>query len=122
LKTKFSIFNEAYDEDNYYYLIKEKKLIIADVGCYSKSDRTFDIRFNDLAINKRLQEVLFTYFEGDYLFFAKKLSHFDNKKSVKLATKNPMLRILVQDPDLFVDVLEIFSPDDIRVIAKKYNI
>ena len=110
------------EEDHYYYTIKEGIFLVCDLDCCAKSERTFDIRFDDFATNKKLQEVLFSKYQSDRIFFAEKLSYYDKKKSNKLLDKNPKLRILVQDTDLFVDVLEVFHPDDFRVKVKKYNI
>lgn len=117
-------FYEHSNKDFFYYIIVENKFLICDFDCCSKSERTFDIRFDDLVINKELQEILFSNwtYDGDRLNFAKSISSFDKNKINKLITKNPKLRILVQNPDLFIDVLGVFNPDDIRVKIKKYNL
>lgn len=123
---KFDKFFESYDKNNdYYYIIKDEKFLICDIGACSKSDRTFDMKFYDLVENKKLIEVLFPKYNMENINledFASHLVRFDHDKFIKLTTKNPKLRLLIQDPNLFIDVLEIFHPDDIRVRARKYNL
>jgi len=120
---KFNKFYESVKDDFFYY-IRERIFLICDISNCAKSNKTFDIKFDDLVANKELINILFPKFNVDYrssVEFAEYLTRFDNKKVEKLLN-NPKLRILVQDPDLFIDVLTIFRPDDIRVKIKKYNI
>jgi len=121
--TKFDKFYESVE--NFFYYIRERVFLICDIDYCSESDITFDIRFNDLVKNETLIKILFPFYNYNYHSnedFAKYLTSFDNKKIKKLLNNNPKLRILVQDPELFIDVLGIFKPDDIRVSIKKYNI
>jgi hypothetical protein len=57
--------------------------------------------------------------------FAEYLSEFNwqlRKERFKKLMTNPTLRILIQDKKLFIEVLSILKPDDIRVSTHKYNI
>jgi len=109
-------------EDNFYYIVKEK-FTICDLKYCAKSERTFDIKFFDFAKNKELLNILNI---DHYYNIEQFISHFlrvlDKDKQTEKLLKNPTLRILVQDGNLFLDVLEIFNPDDIRVVARKYNL
>lgn len=116
----FQNFNES-KNDCVFYKIIENEYLICDVNCCSESDRTFDMKFFDLANNKKLLKILNLNYYEDILKFNISLSHSDEKIFNKLK-KNPTIRLLVQNYDKLVDVLEIFKPDDIRVSVRKYNL
>jgi 3-deoxy-D-manno-octulosonic acid (KDO) 8-phosphate synthase len=117
---------KSYEHLNFYKIV-ELEFLICDTDACAKSDRTFDIKFSDFAKNKELQSVLnICENTGDIENFAVCLSSFgssfgETSKYDTLMT-DPILRILVQDYDLFIRVLAIFSPNDIRVIQNKYNL
>lgn len=107
--------------ENYFYTVNQGSYLICDIAYCAKSDRTFDIYLFDLLKNEKLQTVLFGLSTDKKNTLIDFLSRLDEEKTKKLKT-NPELRILVQDEDLFLDVLEIFDPDDIRVKIRKYNL
>jgi hypothetical protein len=93
--------------------------LICDINMCAKSYRTFDIKFFDLVINKKLQKILFNFVFRNAVTFADYLGN--EEKQEKLLT-NPTLRILAENEELYIDLLEIFDPDHIKVAMRKYNL
>ena len=118
-------FIKENQSENFFYTIEKGKFLICDINHCSKSERTFDIKSFDLAKNKDLLEILkLTYFPKikDFCIYLSEFIWQDRKKRYDKLMKNPTLRILVEDKELFIDVLRIFNPKDPRVIIAKYNL
>lgn len=118
-------FIKENNSENFFYTIKIGEFLICDIDHCSKSKRTFDIKCFDLAKNKDLLEILkLTYFPKikDFCIYLSEFIWQDRKKRYDKLMKNPTLRILVEDKELFIDVLRIFNPKDPRVIIAKYNL
>jgi len=125
-KKKISTINKkiVYEEP-FFYKIKDKRFLICDINCCKKSERTFDITVKEFAENNALQKTLDICNSDNIQDFSDCLAYIGfnkvDEKRQKLL-KNPTLRILVEDPELLIDVLEILKPDDIRVYMRKYNV
>lgn len=99
--------------ESYFYLVTEN-FAIGDIEFIPQSERTIDIKLNELANN----EALLTAFRLVYLtgstnkseWFAGYLSAFNSdnyeEKYKKLRT-NPMLRILITNSELFEKIKQI---------------
>lgn len=107
------------EKQNFFYFISDGRYLISDLDFCSKSDRTFDIQFFDLANNaKLLNELCLYYIQGNYgvtythesrgKWFAGYISAFgdENKRrnKYKKCIKNPMVRLLITDEELFKKV------------------
>lgn len=111
------------NKKTFFYFISKGQYTICDVDFCSPSERTFDISFFDLANNEKLVNKLkLIYIHGIFLnivtyesrakFFSGYLSAFSNDrekekaKYEKLIT-NPMVRVLVEDEELFNQIGKI---------------
>ena len=100
-------------KNSFYYFVSNKSYIICDVDACSKSERTIDISFFDLANNDSLLKKLQLYYmNGGYgrtynyesrgKWFARYLSDFSifaerrDKMYAKLK-ENPIIRLLILD-------------------------
>ena len=102
------------------YMDNKGGVLIGANDVCAKSDRTFDVQFNDLARNEALLDVLnlvSMYASGelrgeDYAvsFFVSYLGSFYNDEGIRQQLEaNPILRILVQDEDKLEKVREILG-------------
>jgi len=112
--------------DGYFYKIhfNDKNVedyLICDINMCAKSYRTFDIKFFDLVKNRKIQKILFGFYFKDTTILADILVGGNSEKEEKLLT-NPTLRILAENEELYIDLLEIFDPDHIKVAMRKYNL
>jgi hypothetical protein len=123
----YKLFCEKKGEGYFYKIhfndIGIEDYLICDLEMCAKSHRTFDIKFFDLAKNRKLQKILFDFYVKDVATLADYLVSRgnDGQKEKKLLT-NPTIRILAESEEMFLNVLEIFDPDDIRVITRRYNL
>ena len=111
------------EKDTFYHVSKE--YTISDPGFCQKSERTFDIKFFDLAnIRILLDKLQLMYIYGSYgsdytvesraKWFSGYLSAFSNKPKerdfrYKKCLTNPTVRILIVDKDLLEKVQPIFK-------------
>ena len=110
------------NEENFFYVVVQSEYLISTLGYCAKSERTFDIRYKDLEKNLALQNVLELNYVGDFASYLSAIGDNGYKKKLALLRTNPTLRLLVQNDDLFISVLSILSPGDIRVAVNKYNL
>lgn len=89
---------------------KDEGFVIADLDFCEKSERTFDIRFNELANNENLLQKLnlvsmYCNSKDGTKWFANYLSAFNTQNGMYEKLKqNPLLRILVLNDALLSEV------------------
>ncbi|HMY42212.1 MAG TPA: hypothetical protein PLW92_04055 [Chitinophagales bacterium] len=110
-------------KNSFFYYVSDQSYIICDIDSCSKSERTIDIPFFDLANNEPLLNKLQLYYiKGGYgrtynyesrgKWFAGYLSDFSifaeqrNKMYEKLK-ENPIIRILILDETLFASYVSV---------------
>ncbi|HMW11086.1 MAG TPA: hypothetical protein PJ987_11650 [Bacteroidia bacterium] len=115
-------------ENSFFYFVSNKSYVISDVDACSKSEKTIDISFFDLANNESLLNKLHLYYihgcygrtytyESRSEWFAAYLTSFSklSEKRVKMYKKlkeNPIIRLLILDETLFKSVVSVTNLPD----------
>lgn len=113
--------------EKFFYFIQQGKYFISDVDACNKSERTFDMKFYDLANNEPLLNKLGLYYiQGSFLnpfsyekrakWFLGYLSSFSLNKDIyyEKLLKNPTVKILLEDEKLLESVKEYMKIDEIK--------
>jgi hypothetical protein len=106
--------------NEFFYFIHKDKYVLSDTTMCSKSERTIDLQFHDIANNESLLNLLnLWYLQGDYLtnytpeyrskWFCNYMSAFTNDRNESTARyekllTNPIVRLLVIDEELFNNI------------------
>jgi hypothetical protein len=100
---------------NSFYFVDKDNWLLCEIDACTVSERTFDIGFSALAMNRKLLRLLnLCYLESKQSveWFAGYLSAFSNKDYEAMFDRfleDPVLRLLVMDNDLLEKVNEILN-------------
>lgn len=114
-----SMKTETLTRDFFYFTSKEDDFIIGDLSQISASNRTFDVKFSDLANNEKLLNLLNLYYiqgnfgvtythQSRFEWFCGYISAFVPSQSEEMREKlitDPVVRILILTEDKLKNVI-----------------